>query len=61
MVLGNNISKINYFHPGPGQEVGRRAHAKKIQYLQKEFKDVVTGTGCANETFSSQVKPDSKP
>ena len=54
-------NKINYFLPGPSQDNDKRVSAEIIQQLQRDFKDVFTGIGCFDGTFSLQVKLDSKP
>ena len=50
-------NEMEYFHKGPN----KRASANMTKQIQKEFKDVFTGIGCFEGTFSLQVKPDSKP
>ena len=40
MAIDDNTSKINYFLSCPNQDTDRRASAKIILQLQKEFKDV---------------------
>ena len=39
----------------------KRVSAEIKQQLQIDFKDVFTGIGSLDGTFSLQVKPDSKP
>ena len=46
MVLSKKNSKINYFPPGPDEEVGIRVTTNiKKHKLQTKFKDVFTGKG----------------
>ena len=61
MVIENENSKINYFLPGPNQDNDKRASAEITLQLQRDFKDIFTGIGCFDGTFSLQVKTDSKP
>ena len=39
----------------------KRVSAEIMQQLQRDFTDLFTGIGCFDETFSLQVKTDSKP
>ena len=61
MVIDNENSRINYILPGPIQDNEKRASSEITQKLQRGFKDVFTGIGCFDGTFSLQLKPDSKP
>ena len=61
MVTDNINSKINYFIPGPQQEPDKMVSAEIMQQFHREFKDVFTGIGCFNGTFSLHMKLDSKP
>ena len=61
MADDNKPYKLNYFPPGPNQDNDKEASAEITQQLQRDFKDVFTGIGCFDGTFSLQVKPESKP
>ena len=61
MVIDNEPNKINYSHPGPSKDSNKRVRAEITQQLQRHFKDVFTGIGCFDGTYSLQVKLDSKP
>ena len=49
------------FITGAQQENDRRAREEITQQLHREFKDVFTGIGCFNGTFSLKTKLDRKP
>ena len=61
MVIDKEPNIINYYLLGPNQDNDRRVSAEITQQLQRDFKDVFTGIGCFDGTFSLQVKPDGKP
>ena len=61
MAPDNENSKINYFLLGLNQDNVKKMSAEITQQLQRDFKDVLPGTGCFDGTFSLQVKQDSKP
>ena len=61
MVIDKDLNTINYFLPGSNQDNNKRVSAKITQQLQRDFKDVFTGIGCFNGTFSLQIISDSKP
>ena len=60
-VFDKEPNMINYFLPGPNQDNDKGVSAEITQQLQRYFKDVFTGIGCFDGTFSFQVKPYSKP
>ena len=61
IVTDNDTNSIKYFLTGPNSDNNKRVSAEITQQIQREFKDVFSGIGCFNGTFSLQVKPDSKP
>ena len=61
MVIDNEPNKMNYFLPGPSQDSNKRVNTEITQQPQRDFKDVFTGIGCFDGTFSLEVKLDSKP
>ena len=46
MLIDNINTKINYFIPGPQQEVAEGASVESMQQFCREFKDVSTEIGC---------------
>ena len=59
-VNDNNNNSIKYFLPGLNSDSDKKASDEITQWLQRKFKDIFSGIGCFNGTFSLQVKPDSK-
>ena len=60
MVIDSEPNKIYYFLLGPSQYNCKIVSAEITQQLQRDFKDVSTGIGHFDGTFSLQVKWDSK-
>ena len=52
MVIDNEPNKIKYFLPSPSQDNNKRVSVEIRQQLQRDFKDVFTGIGCFDGTFS---------
>ena len=61
MVIDNINGKINYFIPGPQQEVDEKASTEIMQHLHRKCTDVFNGIGFFNDTFSLHMKLESKP
>ena len=61
MAIDKEPNTVNYFLQDPNQDNDKRRSAEITQQLQLDFKDVFTGIGGFDGTFSLQVKPDSKP
>ena len=59
-VIDNENRKINYFLPGPNQDIDKRMSTEITQQLQRDFKDIFTRIGYFDGTFSLHVKPDTK-
>ena len=59
-VTDNDNNNIKYFLPSSNSDSDKRMITKITEWLQKEFQDGFNCMGCFNDTFSLQVKPDSK-
>ena len=59
-VTDKESNTMNNFLPCLNQDNDKRMTAEITQQLQRDFKDVFTGIHCFDETFSLQVKSDTK-
>ena len=61
-MVDNKVSNtIEYFLQGPSYVSDKKKSAEITKQLQIDFKDVLNGIGCFDDTFSLQLKQDSKP
>ena len=60
--VGKIIQKktTNYFFSSPNVEADKRKSIELTQEVHNTFGDVFSGIGCFEDTFSLQLKPDSK-
>ena len=61
MTTDNENNIINCFLLGPNHNVDMKVSAEITLHLQRDFKDVFTGSRHFDGTFSLQIIPDSKP
>ena len=56
MVTNEDKYKVNNFVTGPEEEANREESAKLTKAIHNEFKDLFSGIGCFEGTFSLQVE-----
>ena len=60
-IQNNSNKSINYFLSSNNIDVDNRKGSAMMQKIHKTFGNVFNGIGCFKGTFSSQLKPKSKP
>ena len=57
----NTNKLINYFFSSDNVDADKRKSSAMMQKIHNTFGDIFNEIGCFNDTFSLQLKPDSKP
>ena len=56
-----NVNKVNnYFFSSANEEVDKRKGIELMKEVHNAFGDIFNGIGCFKDTYSLQLKPDSK-